>query len=102
DPFDQLPRLRLELVRERLDEVRATEWVGRVGAAGLVRDQLLRTKRDSRCPLGRQRQRLVVAVRVDGLRTTGDRGQRLDRNSDDVVLRLLGRERRAARLSVEA
>ena len=52
--------------------------------------------------LARQRQRLVVRVRVDRLRAPRDRGQRLDRDPDDVVLRLLGGERRPARLRVEA
>ena len=37
DPLDQLARARLDLVRERLDEVGAAERVGGVGRAGLVR-----------------------------------------------------------------
>ena len=52
--------------------------------------------------LGRQRQRLVERVRVQRLRAAGDRRQRLDRDTDDVVLGLLRRQRRAAGLRVEA
>src|SRR5262245_19097361 len=39
---------------------------------------------------------------MQGLRTTGDGGERLDRNADDVVLRLLSSERGSTRLRVEA
>ena len=46
DALDQLPRALLELVGERLDEERAAERVGRVGGAGLVREELLRPQRD--------------------------------------------------------
>ena len=49
-----------------------------------------------------KRQRLVVAVRVNGLRAAADGRERLDRDADDVVLRLLRGQRRAARLRVEA
>ena len=52
--------------------------------------------------LRRQRERLVEAVRVDRLRAAADRRERLDRDPHDVVLRLLRRERRPARLRVEA
>ena len=42
DALDQLPGLRLELVRERLDEVRTAEWIGCVRTACLVGEELLR------------------------------------------------------------
>ena len=71
DPLDQLPGPLLELVGERLDEVRAAERIGRVGAAGLVREELLGPKRDLRGVLGRQGERLVEPVRVDRLRSAG-------------------------------
>ena len=45
---DQLAGARLELVRQRLDEVRAAERVGGVGRARLVREDLLRAERDPR------------------------------------------------------
>jgi len=41
-PLDQLPCERLELVGQRLEEVGAAERVGRVGRAGLGREDLLR------------------------------------------------------------
>ena len=92
----------LELVRQRLDEVRAAERVRRVGRARLVREDLLRAQRDPRRALGRQRERLVERVRVQRLRAAADRRERLDRDAHDVVLRLLRGERRAAGLRVEA
>ena len=52
--------------------------------------------------LGRQRQRLVAAVAVQRLRAAEHRGQRLQRDADDVVVRLLRGERAAGRLRVEA
>src|SRR5919198_3859581 len=45
-PLDQLPRLLLELPRERLDEVRAADRAGGVRAARLGREDLLRPQRD--------------------------------------------------------
>src|SRR5581483_6732619 len=56
DALDQLPGACLELVGERLDEVRAAERVDRVEGTGLGRDQLLRAQRDPRRALGRQRE----------------------------------------------
>ena len=102
DPLDQLSRLLLELVRQGLDEVGAAERVGRVRAARLVREDLLRPERDPRGALARQRERLVERVRVDRLRAAAHRRERLDRHAHDVVLGLLGGERRAAGLRVEA
>ncbi len=52
--------------------------------------------------LGRQPERLVARVRVQRLGAAAHRRQRLDRHPHDVVLRLLGGERRARGLGVEA
>ena len=52
--------------------------------------------------LGRQRERLVVGVRVQRLGAAEHAGQRLDRRADDVVERLLGGQRHAGGLRVEA
>ena len=92
----------LELVGERLDVVRAAERVGGRRRPRLGGEHLLRADRDRRRALGRQRERLVERVRVQRLRAAAYRRQRLDRDADDVVLGLLRRERRAARLRVEA
>ena len=73
-----------------------------VGDAGLVREHLLRAQREQRGLLGRQRQRLVVRVRVQRLRAAEHRRHRLERDPHDVVARLLRRERAARGLRVEA
>src|SRR5471032_3162509 len=101
DVLDQLPRTRLELAGERLDVERAAERVGSRCRARLALEDLLRAQRDRRRAFRRQRERLVVGVRVQRLRTAADRRQRLNRDQDDVVLRLLRRQRRAACLRVE-
>src|SRR5437667_252289 len=56
--LDQLAGALLKLVRELLDEIRAPERVGGIGAAALVREDLLRPQRDPDRVLGRQRERL--------------------------------------------
>src|SRR5438128_1628411 len=57
--LDQLPRTCLELVRQRLDEVRTAERIRGVRATRLVCEQLLRAQRDANAALGRQGERLV-------------------------------------------
>ena len=52
--------------------------------------------------LRRQRERLVQRVRVQGLRSTEHGRQCLNRDPDNVVIRLLRRERAPCRLGVEA
>ena len=102
DVLDQLERALLELVRQRLDEEGAAERVGRVRRAALVREHLLRAERDPGRVLGRERERLVEAVRVQALRAAADRRERLDRDPHDVVLGLLRGQGRTAGLGVEA
>ena len=95
-------RARLDLVGQRLDVVGAGERVDRVGRAGLVGDDLLGAQRDLGGALGGQRERLVEAVGVQRLRAAADGGEALQRDAHDVVLRLLGGQRHAAGLRVEA
>ena len=102
DPLDELRRLRFQFVGQRLDEPRAAERIGGRGRARLVHEDLLRAQREGRGALGRQRERLVEAVRVHRLSPAVDRRERLCRDADEVVLGLLRRQRRAARLRVEA
>ena len=102
DLLEVLVRVRLQLVGQRLDEVGAAERVDRVGDAGLVRDHLLRAQRDPHGVLARQRERLVVGVRVQRLGAAEHAGERLDRRPHDVVQRLLGGQRHARGLRVEA
>ena len=70
--------------------------------ARLVGDDLLRAQGDAHGLLARQRERLVVGVGVQRLGAAEHAGQRLDRRADDVVERLLGRQRHAGGLRVEA
>ena len=78
------------------------ERIDRVGHAGLGGDDLLRAQRDARRLLGRQRERLVAPVAVQRLRAAEHRGQRLERDADDVVVGLLRGQGAARRLGVEA
>src|SRR3712207_3260352 len=102
DPVEELERAFLELARERLDEIRAAERVGAVRAAGLVGEDLLRPKGNACRALGRERERLVVRVRMERLRAAADGREGLHGDADDVVLRLLRGEGRTPRLRVEA
>ena len=102
DALEVVVGLALEPRGQRLDEPRAAERVGRVDDARLVRDHLLRAKREAGGALGRQRERLVVGVRVQRLRAAEHRRQRLERRPHDVDLGLLGRQRDACGLRVEA
>ena len=64
-------------------------------------DDLLRAQGDPRARLGGQRERLVPAVGVQGLAAAQHGGQGLERDADDVVVRLLGGQRGTGRLGVE-
>ena len=64
-------------------------------------DHLLGAESDTHRVLRRQRERLVVAVRVQRLRPTEHGGERLDRGAHDVHLWLLCGERHAGGLRVE-
>ena len=102
DPAEVVEAAALHLRRQVLDEVGAAERVDRVRDAGLVRDDLLGAQRELDGEVGRQRQRLVERVGVERVRAAEDAGQRLDRRAHDVVVGLLGRQRAAGRLRVEA
>src|SRR5690606_34396231 len=99
---EDLLRLALEPVGERLDVVGAGERVDRVGDAGLVREDLLGAERDADGLLGGQRERLVHRVRVQRLRAAEHRGQRLVGDAHDVVLGLLRDQADAGGLRVRA
>src|SRR5438093_7376208 len=92
----------LHHVREVLEVIGAGEWVRRVGHAGLMCDHLLRAQRERHGFLRRKRIRLVERVRVERLRAPEHRGERLQRDADDVGVRLLRRERHARGLRVRA
>src|SRR5206468_12880546 len=71
-PLDQLPGARLELLSQRLDEIRAAERIGRVRSAGLVREQLLRAERDVGAPFGGQCQRFRSEEHTSELQSRSD------------------------------
>ena len=102
DGLEVLPGAALHVERQPLDEVGAAERIDDAGDAALVRDDLLRPQRQRRRRLGRQRQRLVERVGVQRVGAAEHRRQRLQRGADDVVVRLLRRQRDAGGLGVEA
>jgi len=101
DLLDDIAGGRLEFVGERLDVVGPRERVDRVCGAGLVCQDLLGPQGSPNGLLGRKRERLVFAVGVETLSAAEDRCERLIRDPHDVVLDLLGGERRPAGLGVE-
>src|SRR6266540_1216917 len=101
DAVEVAVRVLLELVRERLEEIRTAERIDGVRDAALVREDLLRPQGDPRRFLVRHLVRLVVRVRVQRLRAAEDRRERLHRRADDVDLRLLRRQAHAGGLRVE-
>ena len=101
DLADDLEGLLLQFVGQALDVVTPSQRVDRVGGAGLVGEDLLGAQGRPDRLLGRDRQRLVLAVGVEALGATEDRRERLVGDPDDVVVDLLGRECRARRLGVE-
>ena len=101
DPGEDLLRLGLDPVGERLDVPGAAERVGHVGHAGLLHQHLLGAQGDLGRLVGGQRQRLVQRVGVQRVGAAEHRGQRLDRGADDVVDRLLRGQRDPGGLGVE-
>src|SRR5260221_9431513 len=88
--------------RERFDVIRATEWIDDVRYAGLVREKLLRAKRDLNGLFSRQRERLIHRIRVQRLSSAKYGRHGLIRNADDVVHRLLRGESHSGSLRVKA
>ena len=102
DAVEVAVRLFLDAVCQLLQVVGAGERVNHIGNAGLVADYLLGPEGDLHRLLGRQRQRLVHGVGVQGLGAAEDGGERLDGGAHDVVLRLLRGESGPTRLRMEA
>ena len=102
DVLDQLQRALLELVVSASMKKEPPSGSAVSVAPPLVREHLLRPERDPGGVLGRERERLVEAVRMQALGAAAGRRERLDRDPDDVVLGLLRGEGRTAGLGVEA
>ena len=94
-------RLLLHPIGQRLHEIRAAQRIDRVRHPRLLRDDLLGSERDPDRLLGRQRERLIKAVRMQRLGTAQHAGERLDRRAHDVVQRLLRGQRHPRRLRVK-
>src|SRR5437667_3712857 len=101
NPVEVAVCFRLQLVRQRFEEVGAAERVDRVGHPALVREDLLGPQRNPRGPLVRNLVRVVEGVCVEGLSAPEDSRERLDRRPDDVHLRLLRGQAHARRLRVQ-
>ena len=102
DLVEVAPDRTLGLVRELLHEPRAAERIDRVRHARLLGDDLLLAQREQRSLRGGHGQRLVVRVRVQGLRPAEHRSERLKRDPRQVVERLLRGKADARGLGVEA
>jgi hypothetical protein len=89
-------------VGQRFDKVRAAERIDRIGDAALLSNDLLGAQSDGDGFFGGERQRFVHRIGVERLTAAKDGGERLDSGANDVILRLLRRERASCRLCVEA
>ena len=102
DLLDVLHRFLLDPVRHGLYIVGACQRIDDVGEAALIRNDVLRMKSDGDGLFRRKRERFVAGVRMEGLRAAHDGCRRLQRDADDVVVRLLRREHGACSLGMEA
>jgi len=84
-----------------LDCVRPAKRIRSFSNSRLVSDHLLRSERHTRRSLGRQRECFVHRVRMQRLRSTKDRRERLDRRAYYVYFGLLRGQRRAGSLRVK-
>ncbi len=101
DVIDVRHRLLLDFVGERFDEETPAERIDHVRGTRLLCNDLLGSEGDPNGLLAGQCEGFIVTVRVQTLRPTENARERLNRHADDVVQRLLGRQRLASRLRVE-
>src|SRR5206468_3845706 len=102
DLLKVIQRACFHLVSERLNEIRTTERVDSVSDAGLFTDYLLRAQRNQRSSVSRQCEGFIVCISVQRLRTAKHARERLNCHANDIVQRLLDRQRDAGCLSVKA
>ena len=102
DSIDDRARLVLDASGHLLDRVGAAAGVDGIGDAGLGCNHLLGSKCQPRGFLGGQRQRFITPVAMQRLRAAEHGRQRLKCHADDVVVGLLGGQRAAGSLRVEA
>ncbi len=101
NPLNQRQRARLDLIGQRLNEIGARERINSVRNPRLISKDLLGPDRDLRRTLGRQRQRLIKPIGVQRLRAATNRCERLQRNTNNVVLRLLRGQRHPTSLGMK-
>src|SRR5207245_5085853 len=91
-----------DFVGEMLNGVGAGDRVEGVGDAGFMREDLLGAESDQGGVFGGQCESFVERICVQGLAAAKNGSESLNRDPDDVVLRLLRSEGRAGSLRVEA
>ncbi len=97
-----VPRLFFHFVGERLDEIRAGQGINGVGHAGFFGQNLLRAQRDFHGMLGRKTEHFIQRICVQRLCAAQDRCQSFHGGPDNIIVRLLSRQRTAGRLRVKA
>ena len=102
DPLDILDRLGLQFVGQGFDKIRTGQRVNGVRSPGLVGDDLLGTQRHPHRVFGRQGQGFVFGVGMQRVGPAQGRGQGLEGHADDIIVRLLGGQRRSCGLGMSA
>ena len=98
---DVFQRGRLQPVGQIFHIPGAAQGIDHIRHAALVGQYLLRPQGQLRRFLGRQAQRLVPRIDMKRLRPAQHRRQRLHRAADDIVVRLLRRQRHAGGLRMK-
>ena len=96
--LDVFPGAALDFVGQSLDKVGTAERIDCVGDAGFVGDDLLGAQGDGGGEFRGQRPGFIQRIGVQRLRAAQNGGERLNRRSNDVVVRLLRGEGTAGRL----
>ena len=101
DLLQLLAKALFQIESQPFQEVASPERIDRFGHTGLEGQHLLCPQRQQGGLLGRQGVRLVERVGVQRLRSAQNGGQGLNRRTNKIHPRLLGRQRHARRLRVE-
>ena len=102
DLVDQRLGLFLELAGQGLDIPASAERIGDRGDPAFLGEDELSVAGDPSREIGRERDCLVEAVGMERLGSAEHRSKRLDRGSDDIIVRVLLGQRHARSLAVGA